>query len=82
MGLKTLPQQGISEPIFYGDLVYKFKRVVRKSNFSDQKDCKTLYLLYYLRYDSQIPNLMWTDFVMAERSIPNLCHCDVDPPDL
>ena len=24
IGLKTLLQQGISEPIFYGDLVYKF----------------------------------------------------------
>ena len=35
-GLKTLLQQGISEPIFYGDLVYKFKRIVEKSNFSDQ----------------------------------------------
>ena len=34
--LKTLQQQGISEPIFYGDLVYKFKRIVGKSNFSDQ----------------------------------------------
>ena len=34
--LKTLPQQGISEPIFYGDLVYKFKRIVGKPNFSDQ----------------------------------------------
>ena len=32
----TLLQQGISEPIFYGDLVYKFKRIVGKSNFSDQ----------------------------------------------
>ena len=30
--LKTLLQQGISEPVFYGDLVYK----VGKSNFSDQ----------------------------------------------
>ena len=28
--------QGISEPIFYGDLVYKFKRIVGKPNFSDQ----------------------------------------------
>ena len=28
--LKTLQQQGISEPIFYGDLVYKFKRIVGK----------------------------------------------------
>ena len=36
MGLKTLLQQCISEPIFYGDLVYKFKRIVGKPNFSDQ----------------------------------------------
>ena len=35
-GLKTLLQQGISEPIFYGDLVYKFNRIVGKPNFSDQ----------------------------------------------
>ena len=34
--LGALLQQGISEPIFYGDLVYKFKRIVRKPNFSDQ----------------------------------------------
>ena len=27
---ETLLQQGISEHIFYGDLVYKFKRVVGK----------------------------------------------------
>ena len=26
IGLKTHLQQGISRPIFYGDLVYKFKR--------------------------------------------------------
>ena len=44
IGLKTLLQQGISEPIFYGDLVYKFERIVGKSYFSDQlKNCKTLY---------------------------------------
>ena len=36
IGLKTLLQQGISEPIFYGDLVYKFKRIVGKPNFGDQ----------------------------------------------
>ena len=36
IGLKTLLQQGISEPLFYGDLVYKFKRIVVKPNFSDQ----------------------------------------------
>ena len=33
---ETLLQQGLSEPIFYGDLVYKFKRIVEKSIFSDQ----------------------------------------------
>ena len=36
IGLKSLLQQVISEPIFYGDLVYKFKRIVGKPNFSDQ----------------------------------------------
>ena len=40
IGLKTLLHQGISEPIFYGDLVCKFKRIVGKPNFSDQ--CKNM----------------------------------------
>ena len=34
--LKTLPQQSISEPILYVDLVYKFKWIVGNPNFSDQ----------------------------------------------
>ena len=36
IGLKTLLQQGILEPIFYGDLVNKFKKNVGKPIFSDQ----------------------------------------------
>ena len=36
IGLKGLLQQGISEPIFYNDIVYKFKRIVEKPYFSDQ----------------------------------------------
>ena len=32
----TLLQQGISEPIFYGDVVDKFTRIVGKPCFSDQ----------------------------------------------
>ena len=28
IGLKTILQQGISEPVFYGDLVYKFKKLL------------------------------------------------------
>ena len=36
VSLKKLIQQGISEPEFYGDLVYKFKKIVGKPNFSEQ----------------------------------------------
>ena len=36
IGLKTLLQQGMSELIFYGYLVYKFQRIVGKPNFSNQ----------------------------------------------
>ena len=32
VSLKTLLQQGISEPEFYGDLVYRFRKIVGKSN--------------------------------------------------
>ena len=34
--LNTLLKQGISEPVFYGELVNTFKRIVGKPNFSDQ----------------------------------------------
>ena len=33
VSLKTLLQQGISEPEFYGDLVYRLRKLVGKSNF-------------------------------------------------
>ena len=36
VGLKTLLQQGISELEFYGDLVYRFRKIVGKSNFSER----------------------------------------------
>ena len=36
VSLKTLLQQGISEPEFYDDLVYRFRKIVGKSNFSKQ----------------------------------------------
>ena len=36
VSLKTLLQQGISEPEFCGDLVYRFRKIVGKSNFSDE----------------------------------------------
>ena len=36
VSLKTLLQQGISKPESYGDLVYRFRKNVDKSNFSEQ----------------------------------------------
>ena len=36
VGLKSLLHQGLSEPEFYGDLVYKFKKIMGKTDFSDQ----------------------------------------------
>ena len=35
IGLKTLLLQGLSEPDFYGDLVYKFRKILGKNDFSD-----------------------------------------------
>ena len=36
VGLKSLLHQGLSEPEFYGDLVYKFKKIRDMTDFSDQ----------------------------------------------
>ena len=36
VGLEALLQQGISEPVFYGDLVYRLKRIVGQPYFTDQ----------------------------------------------
>ena len=33
VGLKTLLLQGLSELEFYGDLVYKFRKIIGKNNF-------------------------------------------------
>ena len=35
-GLKSLLKQALSEPEFYGDLVYKFEKSVGRTDFSDQ----------------------------------------------
>ena len=36
VGLKTLLHQDLSEQEFYGDLIYKFKQIVGRADFSDQ----------------------------------------------
>ena len=35
-GVKSLLEQVLSEPEFYGDLVYKFKKIVGRNDLSDQ----------------------------------------------
>ena len=44
VGLKSLLQQGLSEPEFYGDLVYKFRKIYACNDFS------TLFRKIILRY--------------------------------
>ena len=34
IGLKTLLLQGLSDPEFYGDLVYQFRKIIGKNDFS------------------------------------------------
>ena len=41
VGLKSLLHQGLSEPEFYGDLVYKFKKIVGRTDFSDNNTSQT-----------------------------------------
>ena len=36
VGLKSIFHQGISEPEFYGDFLYKFKTIMGRTDFSDQ----------------------------------------------
>ena len=36
VGLKSLLRQGLSEPDFYGDMVYKLKKIVGSYNFLAQ----------------------------------------------
>ena len=33
VGLKSLLQDGLSEPEIYGDLVYKFRKILGKNDF-------------------------------------------------
>ena len=39
VNLKKLTQQGICNPEFYGDLVYKFKKIIGNPNFSNRFKC-------------------------------------------
>ena len=55
VGLKSLLQQGLSEPEFYVDLVYKCRKIVSRADFSDEfkeviMRCKRIgYKMYVMR---------------------------------
>ena len=53
VNLRKLLQQGISEPEFYGDLVYSIRKIVGKSKFVEQFR-KLINLLYYRTYNYAI----------------------------
>ena len=36
VGVKTILREGLLEPEFYGDLVYKFKKLIGRKDFSFQ----------------------------------------------
>ena len=44
VGLKTLLGEGLSEPEFYGDLVYKLKKLIGRNGFSFQFRKKSLHV--------------------------------------
>ena len=50
VGLKTLLREGLSEPEFYGNLVYKFKKLIGMNDFSFSIQ-KTHYALRTLGYN-------------------------------
>ena len=53
VGLKSLLHQGLSEPEFYGDLVYKFKKIRGMTDFSDQFR-KIIMRYKYIGYDLNV----------------------------
>ena len=54
VGLKSLLQQGLSEPEFYGDLIYKLNKIISRADFSDQ--LKTVVLRY--KHNGYVINVM------------------------
>ena len=46
--IKSLLHQGLSEPEFYGDLVYKLKNIMGRTDCSDQFRKKNMSQTYWL----------------------------------
>ena len=51
VGFKPLLHQDLSEPEFYGDLVYKFKKIEGRADFSDQlRNIIVRYKQYWIKH--------------------------------
>ena len=46
VGLKAYFRDGLSEPVFYGDLVYKFKNLIGRSDFYFQFRKNIIHIRY------------------------------------
>ena len=54
VGLKTLLREGLSEPECYGDLIYKFKKLIGRNDFSFQFRKKNITLYKRIGYNLNV----------------------------
>ena len=71
VGLKTLLHQGLSEPEFDGDIIYKFKTIVCRADFSDQF---RKMIICYKRIGDNI-NIMRQSACLVVNNFAFLFHC-------
>ena len=80
VGLKSLLQQGLSEPAFYGDLVYKFRKIYTCNDFSTQF---RKIILRYIKFGYNINVIRQTACIMVNlitlNNFASLFGCT--PPD-
>ena len=76
--LKTLLHQGLSEPEFYGDLVYKFKTIVGRVDFSYQF---RKIIIFYKRIGYNI-NIMRQSACLTQSWLITLLPSLIAPPPL
>ena len=63
IGLRSLLQQGLSDPEFYGDLVYKFRKIYALNDFKIRE-----FILRYMKYRYNI-NIIWQAACMVVNPI-------------
>ena len=57
VGLKILLLQGLSEPEFYGDLVYKFRKIIKRNRkIIGKNDCPYFFKKIIVRYKKNCYN--------------------------